>query len=75
MSVRPRWSIFISYNDAGEVLYYFQDHDPGSSTGENKGINYGICLHYQGRGFTYKKKAHDAIEFCKKLNAECGIVT
>jgi hypothetical protein len=75
MSERPRYSIFIGYEPDGEIRYYFQDHDPDFKTGREKGINYGLCFHYQGRGFTYKRKAHDAIEFCKKLNAEAGIVT
>ena len=76
MSERPRYSIFIGYQPDGDIRYYFQDHEPYRTVDNKvKGIDYGICLHYQGRGFTFKRKAHDAIEFCKKLNAEAGIVT
>jgi hypothetical protein len=67
---RPRWQIYIGYGDDGQVRYYFQDTDPPYRDICKPGVIYGTVLLFVGRNFYYKLKAHDAIEYCRDLNAK-----
>ena len=69
---RPRYSVYVgrqSYDKSpSELAYFFRDHSDGE-TDASGALTYGTKMLYRDGGFVTMKDPHDAIIFCRALNA------
>ena len=70
---RPRYSVYVGRKsvDAGiyESCYLFRDHAGEGETDASDTLVKGVSFLYRDKDFVSMKDPHDAIIFCRELNA------